>query len=176
MDEQDKQEFAQIMYGMADNFRDSISKEGLQFRFEALQRFSIDRIREAAIDIVNSRKFTKFPTIAEFVVRIEGDREQIAEDAARNEAYKVLQLVRERGRLNPPNFSDPVTAELLSRRWRWDSLCSTLREEEEKWFIRDFVEAYAAMSREEKRLQLQTPDEDVKALLSNIADCDGGGK
>ena len=141
MNHGDLEQFAAIMYGLADNFSARITPEGVDFRFEALKQYGIDQVRAAAVCLVKNRKFLKMPTIAEFIEAIEGT----PEDRAEIEAMKVIDNIRLFGRYNPPRFEDPATSKVVGR-MGWNNLCS-MPEDQQKWFVRDFMEAYKAESR-----------------------------
>jgi len=56
METKDKARFIQIMLGMADNFRDNITKEGMTMRFDILKDYNINQIESAAKQIMFTRK------------------------------------------------------------------------------------------------------------------------
>lgn len=141
------------MFGLADNFSAEINKHGLKFRFNALSGFTIDQVESAANEIALTRKFTKMPTIAEFIEFIEGS----SADAAELQVEKIWAEVRRIGTYGSPEFDDPVTAQVVSNRFDWTYVCGML-EKDRPFFVRDFRDAYASYSREEKRLLLAGPD------------------
>ena len=137
----DFERFSEIMYGMADNFGSEISLPGLEMRWQMLGKYSMDQIGRAAAHILKTRKIAKMPTIAEFIEAIEGT----PEDKAECEAMRVIDNIRLVGRYSQPRFEDPVTARVVGR-MGWNNLCS-MPEDQQKWFVRDFMEAYKAESR-----------------------------
>ncbi len=149
MNEKDKSRFAEIMFGLADNFSAEINKHGLKFRFSALGRFSIEQVEHAANEIALSRKFTKMPTIAEFIERIEGSDQ----DQAELQVEKIWAEVRRIGSNGSPKFDDPVTAHVVASRFGWGRICATL-DKDRPFFVKDFMEAYSCYAREEKRQEL----------------------
>lgn len=165
MNHGDLKQFAFIMYGLADNFSAKITPEGIDFRFEALKNFEIDQVKAAAVRLVKSRKFLKMPTIAEFIEAIDGT----PDDRAESEAYKVLDGIRIFGSYNPPRFEDPATARIVGR-MGWGNLCSML-ENQQKWFVKDFMEAYKAESRRQNTGQIESAvveDDQIRRLLDTI--------
>lgn len=163
MTDNDKNAFAQIMYGLADNFSASITQEGMRFRFECLCSYDIDQIRRAATHIVKTRKFTKMPTIAEFIEAIEGSQD----DKAEAQAMKVLEEIRRIGSYTSPVFEDPKTQKIVAN-MGWGNLCS-MESSKEKWFVKDFIEAYNSESRRQATTQISgNVDGDVKRLLAGI--------
>ena len=164
MNHGDLKQFAFIMYGLADNFSAKITPEGIDFRFEALKNFEIDQVKAAAVRLVKSRKFLKMPTVAEFIEAIEGT----PDDRAESEAMKVIDNIRLIGRYSQPRFEDPVTARVVGR-MGWNNLCS-LPEDQQKWFVRDFMEFYKSETRRKETAGIAAAavDHDVKKLLEGI--------
>jgi len=150
MHKQDETRFAHIMLGMADNFRDSITKEGMLMRFEMLKEFSIDQVEHAAKKIMLTRKYTKMPPIAEFIEAIQGNHEHQIEDRAEVEATYVISCIGQ----DYPVFNDPVTAHLMSRRWKWSTWAPAVLESELKWWAKEFKEAYRAFNGAESPLHV----------------------
>lgn len=162
MTNDDKQRFAVLMYGMADNFRDTLSEAGLKFRWTALKCYSLDQIESASMHIIRTRRFTKMPTIADFVEAIEGNSDDVAEA----QAHDVLCQVRRCGSYGTPSFDDPVTKELVSRRWTWSALCS-MPERDQQWFVKEFIQAYRSYERLETVPQIDGPKR-FKQLASGM--------
>jgi len=169
MEINDKPEFAKIMYGLADNFRDRISKDGLRFRFSALEEFTIDQVKSAAMGIVKKRVYTKMPTVGEIIEEINGDPEQNLEDLAEIQATVVLRAIGTYGSYQSPTFEDQVTSEVVTKRFGWGHLCSYITDETKPWFVKEFKEAYLSFSRsiENKTIEFK-PGENIKKLVSKI--------
>ena len=149
MESRDRQQFARIMYGLADNFGAELSEPGLQMRFEALRGYTLGQVREAAQRIALERKYTKMPTIAEFVEYLHGGH---VEDRAQAEAGKVMEAVRMHGAYVTVVFDDPVTMAAIERLFGgWPELCRQLRDSDWRWFVRAFSTMYASFSRQEVR-------------------------
>lgn len=160
----DFERFSEIMYGMADNFGSEISLPGLEMRWQILGKYSLDQIGRAAAHILKTRKIAKMPTIAEFIEAIEGT----PDDRAESEAMKVIDNIRLIGRYSQPRFEDPVTARVVGR-MGWNNLCS-LPEDQQKWFVRDFMEFYKSETRRKETAGIAAAavDHDVKKLLEGI--------
>lgn len=145
MDNHDKQSFAEIMLGVAENFSASISDAGLAIRFAALAEHSIEDVRNAAMHIIKNRKYTTMPTTADFLEFISGGS---AEDVALLQAANVWQAMQDHGSYSCPVFDDPVTMAVIHNVFGgWIKLCSETQVSEQKWFIKDFVAAYGSYSR-----------------------------
>lgn len=140
MMDNDKARFTAIMAGMADNFRDTITREGLKLRFNVLKMFSVEQIEQAAFKIMATRKYTKMPTVAEFIEAIKGGG---VEDVAEVQAGVVIGQIRAVGAYGSPEFDDPITQGLFISRFNWGDLCR-MTDRELTWFIRDFKAAYLA--------------------------------
>jgi len=168
MTEKDKKRFVEIMYGLADNYSAEISKPGLKFRFDVLKKYPIEEIEKAAHKIVETWQYTKMPPIAEFVNKIEGDKPQI-EDIAEYQAHEVITQIKQAGYNKKPVFTDPITTKLIKRRFNFRSLCQTLLESENKWFVKEFKEAYCAYSRINNQQQIEVPPE-INLLIGGIGD------
>lgn len=163
MNKQDKSKFVQIMLGMADNFRDTITEEGMKMRFDMLSEFSIGQVEQAARKIMFTRKYTKMPPVAEFVEAIQGNNQQQIEDRAEVQATYVISCIGQ----DYPVFSDPVTSHLMSRRWRWNTWAPAVLESELKWWAKEFKDAYRAFSGSETTLQIEAAPE-IKKLVATI--------
>ena len=119
------------------------------------------------MQITRTRKYTKMPTVADFVEAIEGDQASIDEDRAELQAMKVISEIKRVGYMGKPKFDDPITARICNI-YRWSYLCQ-MPESETSFFVRDFKAAYLASSREDKRLELGIDiDPEVKQLCQKI--------
>ena len=170
MEQTDFNEFCKIMYLLAENFSSTVTKDGLKFRFAALKDYPLEKVKVAAMQITRTRKYTKMPTVADFVEAIEGDQASIDEDRAELQAMAVIDEIRRVGSWGKPRFDDPITADLVRRRFGWQSLCE-MQTDKTSFFVREFKAAYLSYDREEKRkvLQLETDiDPGVKKLCQNI--------
>ena len=157
MDKTYKKEVAKILYMMAEMFRDKASEIMVEAWSHILssEDISIEEARDTAITIMKNRKYNKLPTAAEFldIVRPKENPKQLAEA----QADEILDSVRRIGHRLTPNFRDPITRELMSTRWRWNSFCINLETKDVKWWRKDFVEAYIGKHESEERLKLQAP-------------------
>jgi hypothetical protein len=108
---------------------------------EALSEYPIELITDAATKHVKESKW--FPKISELVEHLKPHIPQI-ESVAEQQAAVVINAIRNYGYMRAPEWSDPITRDLFKHRFNWQSLCSTLTEEENKWFIKEFVQAYQA--------------------------------
>jgi len=136
------------MMGLAENFPGSrLTGAGIDMRFEALKEFTIDQVAKAATQLIQTHKYNSMPTTADIINAMGGmpgriDREKRAE----LEAGKVLDVLKFYGTTVSPIFKDPITKHLMSHRWRWYSWASKVKEDDLKWWSRDFVRAYKAQA------------------------------
>jgi hypothetical protein len=146
MTDDDKHAFSSIMVGLAENYSQTVTPDGMRLRFEALKMFGIDEVKQAAMSLLASRKFTSMPTVADFLEHIGGGN---AEDKAEIEAGKVVEAVRSVGAYRSVVFDDPVTMAVISRAFGgWVKLCQNMTDREEKFFRKEFKQAYGSYSRQ----------------------------
>ncbi len=144
MTDDDKQEFAELMTGLAENFSAKITKVGLKIRFRALEKFTIREVANAAFAIMDSRKYTKMPTHAEFKEHIKGGS---ADDLGSIQATKVLRAIRSIGKEKSVVFDDATTMAVVAQGYGgWLKLCNEMTVNQEKWFVKDFQKLYKAFT------------------------------
>lgn len=165
MNKADRKRFAEIMTGMADNFRDTITPEGLQMRFDMLSEYSINQIEQASRKIIFTRKYMKMPPIAEFIEAME-NKPKIEDNALLIANNIISHLQREGAGVFPDLNGDEIAMHLMSRRWPYRTWGARLLDSETKWWIKEFCEAYTAMSKSENRLFLECP-EYIKSLIKD---------
>ncbi|MGD9157174.1 MAG: DUF6475 domain-containing protein [Desulfobacteraceae bacterium] len=158
MDDADRQKFCEIMIGLAENVSAEITDFGLEMRFNALKSFSIDEINSAATAILKTWVYTgKMPPVAEFIKQM-GGGEQNLSDVADLQATKVLEHVKRIGGYASVDFDDHVTKSVIQNCFGgWEKLCTDLKSDEEKWFLKDFAKYYQAYSRQNIRISGHLP-------------------
>jgi hypothetical protein len=146
MTEADKNKFAEIMTGLAENFGSQLSRPGLSMRFEALKEYSMEQVKQAAMSLMRSRKYTTMPTVAEFLEHLGGGS---AEDLAEVEAAKVLDAIKRIGPYSSVAFDDPVTCAVVKQGYgSWEDLVEAADEQREHWFVKDFVRRWQAFKKQ----------------------------
>lgn len=165
MNKNDEERFIQIMLGMADNFRDSITKEGMVMRFDMLKDFTIQQIEGAAKQIMYSRKYTKMPTIADFIEALNINISK-PEDKALVFANEIITHSRTQGsNIFPPGL-DNIAKHLMTRRWPYAEWSATILTSELTWWVKEFREAYKIYSETTKAGKLlEHPHKDIKTLI-----------
>jgi hypothetical protein len=162
----DKSRFSQIMLGMADNFRDQITKDGMRMRFEMLSCFTIEEVEEAAKKIMATRRYTKMPPIAEFLEALRGPAAPV-EDHALNQANKIIENLRLNGARRFPDGLDDTARHLMQTRWPYHRWGTEVIESELKWWIKEFCDSYRARSTSKGRQQIEARPE-VLQIAGNI--------
>lgn len=147
MTQADFKRFSALIQGVAECYGQSLSAQGVILRFVTLERFEYDEVRQAAIAIIETRKYTTMPTPADFLEHISGGS---AEDKAEVEAGKVLQAIGRHGAYSSVVFDDPVTQAVIVQSYGgWPKLCVECGvEETENWFRKNFTKTWAAYSRQ----------------------------
>lgn len=163
MNGSDFENFTAIIRGLADNFSADFTADGIDFRFECLKKYSIEQIRCAAMSLVRTRKYTKMPTIADFIEAIEGT----PEDKGEEQAMKVIAAISQIGRYNSPKFEDPKTAALVAQ-IGWVNLCD-MHTDKHKFFVKDFIASYKSETRRQDTAQISGVQQDLNKLIAGIA-------
>ncbi|MBS3777490.1 MAG: hypothetical protein KGY70_20005 [Bacteroidales bacterium] len=171
MNKEERKELAEILYGLAGNFGDSVDDQTAKiwargFEFEGI---TMDQIKAAAMRILKTRTISKMPTFAEFLEAINGSKK----DNAQAQADIVFETLRRNGATSEPIFEDPVTNHLMSTRWKWKNWASSVLEDEIKWWRKEFIEAYqsyAANPENVEQVQKLTAPQRLQKLISGIGD------
>jgi len=133
------------MTALAENFSANLSDAGIMMRFEAMKDLTIEEVDRAAKEILRTRKFTKMPTVAEFLEHIHGDPEA----KAMVQASQVLEAIKRIGGNASVVFDDPATQAVIKMGFGgWVKLCKEMLAEKEGWFIKDFCRIYQAYQKE----------------------------
>lgn len=164
MNKNDEKRFIQIMLGMADNFRDNITKEGMTMRFDMLKDYTIEQVESAAKQIMLTRKYTKMPPVAEFIEILQGGNK---EDKALVIANNIISHLKTHGSRVFPKLEDSIAKHLMTKRWPYYEWSSMVLESELKWWTKEFCEAYKSYTALEAPMQIAAP-ESVKKLINSI--------
>jgi len=159
--------FAIMMKTMGTNCNVEITKNQINIYFTAFKSFSLSEVEKAFSRVMYSWEYANaFPPVGVFMKSVEKDQ-PLLEDCAEIQASEVLSQIRQCGYYKTPDFSDPVTAHLMSHRFNFQSLCKTLNENEEKWFVKDFTKAYQAVDRNKENLLIEITPE-LKQITDNL--------
>jgi hypothetical protein len=159
----DKKRFLAAFGAMCELFEKQASKEFTRLYFKCLEDLSIQEAELAIATACKTLKFFPKPVeLLEIVKRPESDNEK-----AEKEAMKVIEQIRFTGSYGTPVFDDPVTVDVMTKRFRWYDVCMT-PEKELKWFIRDFVDAYKNYQPKDDQKQIENPPAQLIELADKI--------
>ncbi len=166
-DKKEVAEFATFMRAFQINCSvKEITKDQLNLYFSALKQFSMSEVKTAFQRVMYDWIYTKMPPVGVFIKAIEKNQPQL-EDVAEIQGTEVLSQIRQCGYYNTPEFKDPVTAHLMSHRFNFKNLCRTLWADQEKWFVKEFIQAYQAIDRNKENLSIEAPAE-LKQITDNL--------
>lgn len=159
----DQDQFRDIMVALADHFSSKISQMGIELRFKALSRFSIDQIKEAALFIMETRKYTTVPTVADFVDAIEGN----PLETAQLQADLFMQVIRNIGSCQNPELEDPITRHIVYDKIGLNRIRHSYSNE---WpfMVRDFKDSYVAYNSVSKNKLLKAPEQ-LKMISNKVS-------
>jgi hypothetical protein len=114
--------------------------------FQALDEFTTEQIEYAFSVAIKTLKF--FPRPVELLEILNGPQNLI-EDTAQVQAGIVLNTIKRVGGGQSVSFEDPVTTAVINNSFGgWVQLCSTLKSDQEGWFLKDFSKAYQIYTRQ----------------------------
>lgn len=147
MTQVDFKPFSELIQGVAECYGQSLSAQGVALRFKLLEQFDLAEVRQAALSVMATRKYTTMPPPADFLEHISGGS---AEDKAEVEAGKVLAAIGRHGAYASVVFDDAVTQAVIVQAYGgWPKLCADCGvEESEHWFRKNFAKTWAAYSRQ----------------------------
>ena len=147
MQQQDFDDFTSLMLGVAENYGQTVTAEGIALRFKMLAPYPVEDVRSATLSILSSRKYTSMPTVADFMEHLGGGS---LEDKAEVEAGKVLTAIARVGGYASVVFDDPTTQAVIQNAYGgWPKLCEDCGvEESERWFRHNFAKTWAAYKRQ----------------------------
>jgi len=142
---ENRQKFREIMEGLAEDKGIQLSAPGIALKFAALQQFSIEEIKRAAISMMANKKYSSMPSVSDFLEHLGGGN---AEDKGQVQAALVWQSVVKYGGARSVVFDDPCTMAVIHQGFGgWQKMCSELEVDKMKWFIKDFTGLYGSFSR-----------------------------
>ena len=166
MQAHDFDRFSVIMLGVAENYGQSLSPQGIALRFQALASHTVEEVERAVMSIIACRKYTTMPTVADFLEYMNGGS---AKDKAEVEVGKVLSAISSHGGYASVVFDDPVTQAVIVQAYGgWVKLCEECgTDEPEKWFRKEFAKTWAAYNRQGIRQYGHLPGRIEIANVSN---------
>lgn len=149
------------------------TKELMAMYFAAFESFSIEEVSKAMAKAAFDWELVKvLPPIAEIKKHLTG-KIQI-NDRALVMAIRIIDHVHREGAEKAPGMStvlmgDKVAIELMTTRWPYHRWAANLVESEEKWWVKEFCEAYRAFEVTDAPLQIELGPE-IKKLTEGIGD------
>lgn len=140
----DRGKFAASFAAMAAVFGKEPNSAVVEIYFRALERFSATEVEAGISKACSTLKF--FPKPVELIECITGGDGRL-EDRAMVEACRVLDTIKSVGTYASVVFDDPVTQAVIVQHFGGWARFAELRQENEKWFLRDFASAYQAFAR-----------------------------
>jgi hypothetical protein len=169
MNRDEREELGTILFGLAGNFNDTVDNYTVKIwarGFES-EGITMDQVKTAAMKILKTRTISKMPTFAEFLEAIHGSKK----DNAQVQVDIVLETLHRHGSRIRPKFTDPITQHLMLTRWKWERWGANVREDEIKWWRKEFVEAYQSYANNPENVeyvQRLTAPERLQKLVSGI--------
>jgi len=147
MVEKDKRQFISAFGALCEIFGKEPTEILIEGYFRALNRFQIEEIEAAISQAICTCQF--FPRPVELIEIITGGSGRI-EDKAMIEATKVLNAIRRIGAYESVAFDDPITQAVIRQAFGgWVKMCSELKSDQSKWFIKDFIKIYQSYANEQ---------------------------
>jgi len=163
MDDLDKKKFAEIMYGLAEDFSVEVSKPWLLMKFDLLKEFTIDEVLKASLSIMANWEYQRMPPTAIFLKYL-GRKEITSNSKAQIEADKIISHLRAYGQGAIPVLVDPISKHLMLKRWPYVNWAKTVLESQITWWTKEFIEAYKAYDETDKQQFLEAPKNVLKLL------------
>ena len=133
--------FMDYMAALGELFDKEITKTLLGMYWEVLSAVPDDRAEDAFKKSIATCKF--FPRPAE-LLELAGEsnklKELMIDSRAQEQALLVLEMIR--GSVKESDATDKITKHLLERRFNVSRLSGSMLEVDNKWFLKDFAEAY----------------------------------
>lgn len=141
----DNPRFLMLMVAMAEASGKITTEVKNSIYANAFEDIEISDLENAVWKLLKSRVFSSFPQIGEVIEFVGGK----VDDRAELEAAKVWQAIRHVGGWKSVVFDDATTQAVIQYTFGgWSKLCGEMLEDQQKWFIKDFVKAYGAYSRQ----------------------------
>jgi hypothetical protein len=170
---EDKKKFAEIMWGLAEEGGGTLSTENLKMRFRALSEYSIDQVSMACDWLFKNREATypQIPRTKEIIDAIKLSEGELVnpKTIAQTQCDIVFKYFNHYGSECDHVFKDPITRYLMGHRWSFRKL-GLMNVDDQKWFRKEFVEAYQDYSGEGESVQglLEGPVNGISAKRLNL--------
>lgn len=174
MNKQDLKKFSELMNGMAMNFGGNLNSFQIDLYFESLQKYSISQFKQAVIWLLQNRKESFIPKIAEIIEVINGEHEKpdLNSEAQIQSEIALTALKKWGGSRIETEFKHPVTRYIMLEKWNYKKKADTILIEDFVWFKKEFIDLFIAVNKDNKlvnKIENYVPNKQVKQL----ADCIG---
>ena len=134
MSDNKEKKFKKILQMTCKYFDKELEPEIIEIYFDSFKDYNIQNIQKAFSQAIKTLRF--FPRVVDIIEIIEGGGDP--KDKGFIQATLVLNAIRNVGAYKTVVFNDEITMAVIDRVYGgWIKLCE-MREEEEKWFIKDF--------------------------------------
>lgn len=145
MIENDRNEFVQQLLALGELFGKKLSDAATEMYFAALKPYPIEKIKEAAVQIIRGHIYNTMPKPAEFIQFI--DPPEDVDDRARLAMDKAFDMMEQYGAYATVAFDDPVIHVLIDRRYGgWVEFCNSRRyidnEKDDHFWRKEFLDDY----------------------------------
>lgn len=142
-----EQEIGRMLLLLSENFSAEISESMGRLLLKKLSPFPLERVRAGLEQILLTRKYKGFPTLAEILEAVKGgpeggDIEALAED----QWALLLETIGRVGPYESVQFADPSTGAAVREMGGWAAVCAWSNEDI-KYRRKDFVATYRAATR-----------------------------
>jgi len=157
--------FKEFMSGIGELFNRKISDILKNMYWKTLEPFTDAQCEKAFNLVITKCKF--FPKPADLIEFIEGSQKQIEQQGDNKAlifANEIINHLHTHGSRIFPKLNDKIAKNLMTKRWPYHEWASTVIEDELKWWVKEFCEAYKSYSEIETHELIRVP-EDVKKLV-----------
>jgi len=163
------QRIDEILYELEKVFTKDLDETTINVYHKILGPYSVEEISAACstwLASTGDRKFDYFPRPNQIIEIIESKKVKgpRIEVRAQQQWRVILQQIKRHGDYHPPQFSDPITANLVKTQFSWSYLCN-MEESEENWEQKRWCEAFVLAAELHKDLAaLEVPEKVIKLL------------
>jgi hypothetical protein len=149
MVEQDKKQFSEIFFAVAQLYEKEMNKMKLSVYFSALQNYSISQVQEGVNKHVKNTETGSFmPKPSDIIKQLEGtqkDAQRQLEGMAEIQWMNVMTAIGRYGSYQTPKLDDPYTRACITALGGWTPLCAKTTEQL-TWVGKEFVKLYQNMN------------------------------
>ena len=145
MNSNDKQKFAEMMFGLGSVYEKEISKAQVSLYFNALADYAVEQVSAGISKHVRDPEAGKWmPKPADLIAQMDGKTKADKTDLeaqAEMQWGRVMEAVKKTGRYRTPKFKDPATTAAISRMGGWLAMCD-ISDKSMPWKAKEFIKTY----------------------------------